>query len=169
MLLNNFKFIFKNLALHYFTSPYTPQQNEVGKRKHRHIIKSIRTLIWRQTPIPILVHAPFTIVSLIKRLSLSTTHQKIAISITQKPPIYHHLRVFSCLWYPWIPPTQHHKLQPKATSCIFLGYTTQNTTTFTQEALLSLSHVTFHENVPIWNYLFKSSVFPILSIHHSSS
>ncbi|GJS62572.1 ribonuclease H-like domain-containing protein [Tanacetum coccineum] len=37
-----------------------------------------------------------------------------------KPPTYDHLRVFGCLCYPHI--SFDHKLQPRSTTCVFLGY-----------------------------------------------
>ncbi|GJT84447.1 ribonuclease H-like domain-containing protein [Tanacetum coccineum] len=37
-----------------------------------------------------------------------------------KPPTYDHLRVFGCLCYPHI--SFDHKLQPRSTACVFLGY-----------------------------------------------
>lgn len=42
--------------------------------------------------------------------------------IFQKNPSYSHLRVFGCLSFPLFPSTQIHKLQPRSTLCIFLGY-----------------------------------------------
>nr|KYP55171.1 Retrovirus-related Pol polyprotein from transposon TNT 1-94 [Cajanus cajan] len=40
----------------------------------------------------------------------------------QKDPSYSHLRVFGCLCYPLIPSTTINKLQPRSSSCVFLGY-----------------------------------------------
>lgn len=37
-----------------------------------------------------------------------------------KPPPYSELRVFGCLCYPHLDTT--HKLQPRSTPCVFLGY-----------------------------------------------
>jgi hypothetical protein len=38
------------------------------------------------------------------------------------PPIYDHLRVFGCLCYPNLQATSPHKLAPRSTACVFLGY-----------------------------------------------
>src|ERR1044072_1978245 len=37
-------------------------------------------------------------------------------------PTYTHLHVFGCFCYPLFPATTIHKLQPRSTMCVFLGY-----------------------------------------------
>ena len=39
-----------------------------------------------------------------------------------RDPTYTHLRVFGCLCYPLLPSSTIHKLQPRSTPCVFLGY-----------------------------------------------
>jgi histone deacetylase 1/2 len=39
-----------------------------------------------------------------------------------KPPDYTYLRVFGCLCYPNLSATAPHKLAPRSTACVFLGY-----------------------------------------------
>uniref|UniRef100_A0A2N9FIB4 Uncharacterized protein n=1 Tax=Fagus sylvatica TaxID=28930 RepID=A0A2N9FIB4_FAGSY len=39
-----------------------------------------------------------------------------------KPPDLTHLRTFGSLCFPYLRPYNHHKLQPRTTPCIFLGY-----------------------------------------------
>ena len=39
-----------------------------------------------------------------------------------KPPDITHLKTFGCLCFPYIRPYNTHKLQPRSTPCIFLGY-----------------------------------------------
>ena len=38
------------------------------------------------------------------------------------PPRYDHLRVFGCACYPTTTATTPHKLAPRSTLCVFLGY-----------------------------------------------
>ena len=37
-------------------------------------------------------------------------------------PDYHKLKCFRCLCFPWIKPYANHKLAPKSTMCVFVGY-----------------------------------------------
>ncbi|WVZ96859.1 hypothetical protein U9M48_042442 [Paspalum notatum var. saurae] len=42
------------------------------------------------------------------------------------PPRYNHLRVFGCTCYPNTSATAPHKLAPRSTRCVFLGYSTDH-------------------------------------------
>lgn len=62
-------------------------------------------------------------VYLINRLPSPITNKKSPFQILHnKLPSYEHLKTFRCLYYPWIPPSQRTKLQPKGHQCAFLGY-----------------------------------------------
>ncbi|KAL8129094.1 hypothetical protein V2J09_018249 [Rumex salicifolius] len=43
-------------------------------------------------------------------------------SLYRAPPSYSHLRTFGCLCYPNTSATARHKLEPRSTRCVFLGY-----------------------------------------------
>lgn len=65
----------------------------------------------------------------------------------QKNPSYSHLCVFRCLCYPFIPTS--HKLEPRSTPCVFLGYPSQHRgfrclDLHTRKIIIS-RHVTFDE------------------------
>ena len=53
-----------------------------------------------------------------KKLSSSTQH----MALFGAPPTYDHLQVFGCTCYPNLSATAPHKLAPRSTLCVFLGY-----------------------------------------------
>lgn len=44
------------------------------------------------------------------------------IMLYHKDPSYSHLCVFGCLYFPLFRSSKIHKLQPRSTKCVFLGY-----------------------------------------------
>ena len=70
---------------------------------------------------------PFS--QLINRLPTPTLHISSPYhKLFGTPPNYSKLRVFCCLCYPWLQPYSLHKLAPRSTPCVFLGYSlTQST------------------------------------------
>jgi hypothetical protein len=52
----------------------------------------------------------------------SLSHKSPTQILYRRNPTYTHLQVFGCLCYPLFPSTSIHKLQPRSTSCVFLGY-----------------------------------------------
>jgi hypothetical protein len=42
------------------------------------------------------------------------------------PPDFNSLRVFGCLCYPNLTATTSHKLAPRSTACVFIGYPTSH-------------------------------------------
>jgi len=57
-----------------------------------------------------------------KTLGFSTPHH----ALLGTPPAYGHLRVFGCKCYPNLSATASHKLAPRSTLCVFLGYSTHH-------------------------------------------
>ena len=110
--------------IHHTSCPYTPEQNGVAERKHRHLIETVVTLLHEShLPAPFWVEALATANYLINRMptpSLSNTSPYECL-YTHRPD-YTHLRPFVCLVYPWLRPHTQHKLQPLSTPCIFLVY-----------------------------------------------
>ncbi|PKU70959.1 Retrovirus-related Pol polyprotein from transposon TNT 1-94 [Dendrobium catenatum] len=143
----------KHGIVHQISCPYTPEQNGTAERKHRHLIETTRTLI-NTASIPY-KYWPDTVLTasyLINRMPSQNTKNKSPYQLLyNKTPDYSILRAYGCECFPWIPPQNRHKLAPRATSCIFLGYSpsykgykclhpTNNKITISR-------HVTFHENV----------------------
>ena len=104
--------------------PYSSPQN--GKAEH--IIRStnnvVRSLLF-QTSLPpsFLVEALQTTTYLINILPTQTLQKSTPhLALFGKAPTYDHLRVFSCKCYPNLSSTAPHKLSPRSTLCVFLGY-----------------------------------------------
>ncbi|CAL5378802.1 unnamed protein product [Camellia sinensis] len=109
---------------HQHSCPHTPSQNSVAERKHLHITETAIALL-HQSSLPLTYW--FDVVAaatyLINRLpSTALSNCSLFEKLFQKPPNYSHLMVFGCLCYPWLKPYSHHKLAPKSTACVFLGY-----------------------------------------------
>jgi histone deacetylase 1/2 len=68
-----------------------------------------------------------------------------------KPPSYDHLRVFGCLCYPNLTATAPHKLAPRSTACVFLGYPSSHKgyrcLDITTRRVIISRHVIFDETV----------------------
>ena len=111
---------------HHFSYPYTPQQNGIVERKHRHVIESALTLLSNAgLSITHWSYAVSTVVHLINRLPTpKLSHQTPWEMLFHKPPDITHLKTFGCLCFPYLRPYNTHKLQPRSTACIFLGYPT---------------------------------------------
>jgi hypothetical protein len=109
---------------HQFSCPHTPQQNGTVERKHRHIIESALTLLSHASlPITQWSYAVTTAIHLINRLPTpKLSHKSPWEKLFHKLPDLTHLRTFGCLCFPYLRPYNHHKLQPRTTPCILLGY-----------------------------------------------
>ncbi|KAL0427143.1 UNVERIFIED_CONTAM: Copia protein [Sesamum latifolium] len=87
--------LFQNLGiLHQTSSPYTPEQNGVVERKHKHLLTVARALMFERS-LPLLYH---------------------------KPPTLNHIRVFGCLCYATNLQPHKDKFAHRALKCIFLGH-----------------------------------------------
>ena len=66
------------------------------------------------------------------------------------PPRYDHLRVFGCACYPNTSATAPHKLAPRSTRCVFLGYSPDHKGyrcfDLTSRRVLISRHVVFDES-----------------------
>ncbi|KAG9444821.1 hypothetical protein H6P81_016161 [Aristolochia fimbriata] len=109
---------------HNVSCPYTPQQNSLVERKHRHIVKMGMTLLAQASmPKSHWDSAFATSVYIINRLPTPILHSKCSFDVLDgKQPDYSLLRVFGCLCYPHLRSYSAHKLEDRSTACIFLGY-----------------------------------------------
>lgn len=113
-------------TIHQRSCPHTPEQNGVAERKHRHLIETIVALLHQaQLPNKYWLEALCTAVYLINRMPTTLLKFKTPFeALYNKQPNYSNMRVFGCLCYPWLRPYSEHKLQPRSTKCLFLGYCT---------------------------------------------
>ncbi|PKU59058.1 Retrovirus-related Pol polyprotein from transposon TNT 1-94 [Dendrobium catenatum] len=152
------KFLETNGIEHQRSCPYTPEQNGVAERKHRHIIEIARTLLHQASlSAKLWTDVVLTVVYLINRLPSTNTKSVSPFQLLYKePPSYSHLKTFGCECFPLTPHTLRNKLQQKYISYVFLGYLDQykgykcyNRSTNS----VSISrHVTFIED----SFLFKT-------------
>ncbi|PKU81867.1 Retrovirus-related Pol polyprotein from transposon TNT 1-94 [Dendrobium catenatum] len=122
---HHFRAITKNAGIHHQTScPYTPEQNGIAERKHRHIITSTRTLLQNAgLPMSYWLEAASTATYLINRVPSVITNQLSPLQrMFNIRPSYAHLRIFGCECFPLLPPTQRTKFSPTSSACIFIGY-----------------------------------------------
>ena len=84
----------------------------------------VRTLlIHAAMPPPYWAEALSTVVFLTNRQPSSSKNNGIPYHLLHhKMPDYSILRIFGCLCYPNLSATTHHKLSPRSTACVFLGY-----------------------------------------------
>uniref|UniRef100_A0A2N9ISJ0 Integrase catalytic domain-containing protein n=1 Tax=Fagus sylvatica TaxID=28930 RepID=A0A2N9ISJ0_FAGSY len=109
---------------HQLSCPHTPQQNGIVERKHRHIVECAITLLSHASlPITHWSHAVTTAIHLINRIPTpKLTHKSPWEMLFHKPPDLTHLKTFGCMCFPYLRPYNTHKLQPRTTPCLFLGY-----------------------------------------------
>ena len=110
--------------IHFISCPYTPQQNGLAERKHRHLVETAITIL-TDANIPLQFwnfacnHAAF----LINRMPCKTLGMKSPYQLLfHKDPVLHTLKFFGSGVYPFLRPYNHNKLQPRSKLCVFLGF-----------------------------------------------
>ena len=156
------RFFHEHGVIFQHTCVYTPQQNGVVERKHRHIIEMARALRFQANlPISFWGECVLTAIYLINRLPTALL-SKISPyeKLYHKPPSYTHLRVFGCLAYATIVQPSH-KFDPRAKRCVFLGYP------FGQKAY-KLFDLTTKKIFTSRDVVFHESHFPFQTLPSSS-
>jgi transposase InsO family protein len=116
-------FLSHGMQLH-MSCPYISSQNGKAERMIRTTNDTIRTLLLQaHLPARFWAKGLHTSTYLLNRLPSTacpapTPHQ----TLFGTPPRYDHLRVFGCACYPNTAATAPHKLAPRSTLCVFLGY-----------------------------------------------
>ncbi|PWA88754.1 ribonuclease H-like domain-containing protein [Artemisia annua] len=143
-------FVSNGITIH-FSCPKTSQQNGKSERMIRTINNLIRTLLFQaHLPPTFWLEALHMAAYLLNILpSTAITNEIPHTRLYKTPPSYTDLRIFGCLCYPHL--HTNHKLEPRATPSIFLGYPTNHRgyrclDLNTNKIILS-RHVTFDETV----------------------
>jgi transposase InsO family protein len=107
-----------------YSCPYTSSQNGKAERIIRTLNNSIRTMLLHASlPPTYWAEGLLTACYLHNRRPSSSIQHDIPFTrLHNQPPTYNHLRVFGCLCYPNMQATSKHKLAPRSTACVFLGY-----------------------------------------------
>jgi Reverse transcriptase (RNA-dependent DNA polymerase) len=115
-------FFRQNEIIHETTCIDTPQQNGIAERKHGHLLEVARSLRF-QSGLPKIFLGECLLIAtyLINRIPTKNLDGKTPFEMLfNKRPSYAHLRVFGCLCFAHIHPTD--KFEPHAKRCIFMGY-----------------------------------------------
>lgn len=113
--------------LHQRICPYTPQQNGIVERKHRHLLETARTLSF-QSKLPLKFRGDCILYAtyLINRMPLrSINHLTPYFKLYKIMPSLDHLRTFGCLCYISTVPVHRTKFDSRAFPGVFLEYSVQ--------------------------------------------
>jgi hypothetical protein len=104
--------------------PYTPQQNEIVERKHRHIVElSLATMFnagITQAYWPDIFESVTFVINTLPSsfISFITPYH----TLFNKTFDYNFFKVLGCRCFPFTRPYAANKLAPRSSSCAFLGY-----------------------------------------------
>ncbi|XP_052619825.1 uncharacterized protein LOC128126128 [Lactuca sativa] len=104
--------------------PYTPQQNGVVERKHRHLLEMGKALRFQASPpIEFWGDCILTATYIINKLPTPVLENKTPREILLgKSPTYEHLWIFGCLAYADNALGKYDKFGDRGRPCIFIGY-----------------------------------------------
>lgn len=150
-------FLKANGIEHKFTCPYTSQQNGIVERKLCQIVDTGLTLLSHASLSLEFWYDVFsTAIYLINRLPTVAHNLSPLEKLFGLQPNYVPLKTFGCLCFPSLRPYNQHKIDPRSTPCIFLGYSSihKGYKCLSSSGRLYISqHVLFDENT------FPSSSF----------
>ncbi|CAM8953513.1 unnamed protein product [Rhodiola kirilowii] len=155
-------------CIHQSSFPYTPHQNGVAERKHRHILEIARALMFEAgLPKHFWGDTVLTATHIINRLPTPVLKGKGPWEMLfGEIPFIDHLKVFGCSCYASTHAHARDKFDPRAHECIFLGYPVGQKgyklfCLSTQQVLIS-RHVVFRETV--FHFKRNSHISPASSV-----
>jgi hypothetical protein len=152
--------------------PYTSPQNSKAECIIHTINNVIRTLLIQASLLRrYWAEELHTAVYLLNNLPTKTIYAACPhVTLFGSTPSYEHLRFFGCACYPNLATTAPHKLTPRSTRCVFLGYSTDHKgyryLDLSTNRLIISRHVVFDEdsfplaaspNLTDLDFLFESS------------
>lgn len=146
----------KNLGIiHQISCAYTPQQNGLAERKHRHLLNCARALRFHVgLPIQYWGDCILTATYMINRTPTAVLNNQSPYQVLyEKVPNYDMIKVFGCLCYATVLPKPGDKFAPRAVKGVFLGYP------YAQKGYKVLNLVTKHVIV-LRDVHFVGNVFP---------
>ncbi|GJU12707.1 RmlC-like cupins superfamily protein [Tanacetum coccineum] len=110
--------------LHQRSMAYTPQQNGVVERKHRHLLDTARAIrLHANLPIKFWGDCVLAATYLINKMPMEILEWKSPYEkLFGQPPVYDHLRVIGCLCYAAVTVPQKDKFDNRGIKCVLLGY-----------------------------------------------
>ncbi|TYK29919.1 Retrovirus-related Pol polyprotein from transposon TNT 1-94 [Cucumis melo var. makuwa] len=109
---------------HQLTAPYTPQQNGVSERRNRYIMEMTRCILHEKSlPKKFWAEAANTTVFFQNRLPTKAVKEKTPFKAWYGyKPSLKFLKVFGCLCFTHVPQSKRDKLDMRASSGVFIGY-----------------------------------------------
>ena len=174
------KFFQDKGIIHQTSCVYSPQQNGVVERKHKHLLETSRALLFMsRLPLKFWGDCVLTATYLINRFPSKVLDNKSPYTVLyNKPPSFDHIKSFGCLCYASTLQHNRDKFQPRSIPCIFIGYPygkkAYKLFNIEDQKVIISRDVVFHEN--IFPYSLQNShsipdqIFPTSSnLHHEDS
>nr|XP_016479842.1 PREDICTED: uncharacterized protein LOC107801087 [Nicotiana tabacum] len=156
--------LFKNLGMiHQKTCAYTPQQNGVAERKHRHVLEITRAIrLQANIPIKFWGHCILAAVYILNRLPSSVIANKSPYKrLYNRKPSLKHLRLLGCLCFAKVVQEQD-KLMSRSRVSVHMGYSEVHK----GYVLYDLGSKSFFINRDV---IFKENIFPFKRAESSST